>query len=363
MSVIERKEIYKKIEEMRGHSLITYVTSQRRNATGAMAADVIQQFTKQLLEIPSETKEVDFLIVSNGGDPTVAWRVISLLREKFDRIYALLPYEAFSAATLLALGADEIIMHPFSNLGPVDPQLGYQKKSGEKVSFGAEDLRHFMEFVREDVGIKEDTNLQKSFQIFCEEVGALPIGVAKRSVNLSVSIGEKLLNLHMNDPKKAKKIAKDLNESFFHHGHAVGRKEAKEIGLPVTNPNNEIQDLMWRIWKDLSDEMECEKPFSPLEIVMSNEATAKILKPVTQVSIPQNLPAQAQQPLMAHILQQISVTQVPEVNYELLHAALESCRCRSEFRTKGIINVVRTTEMELKVSVVAISQKWNYYKD
>ena len=38
-------------------------------------------------------------------------------------IYCLVPYYAFSAGTLIAVGANEIFMHPTASLGPVDPQI------------------------------------------------------------------------------------------------------------------------------------------------------------------------------------------------------------------------------------------------
>src|SRR5687767_1087206 len=72
-----------------------------------------------LIEIPKGADNLDILIVSNGGDPMVPLRIIGMVRERYKKIAALLPYAAYSAATLLALGADEIVMHPFSNLGPV----------------------------------------------------------------------------------------------------------------------------------------------------------------------------------------------------------------------------------------------------
>ena len=50
----------------------------------------------------------------------VAWRFVNALRERVERFSVLVPQDAFSAATLLALGADEIVMHPYGCLGPVD---------------------------------------------------------------------------------------------------------------------------------------------------------------------------------------------------------------------------------------------------
>lgn len=123
MSLVSRIQLYKEIEQKRGHPLIAYVTSQRANAFGQMGPDVMPEICDQVLVLPPKTKAVDVLIVSSGGDPMVAWRMISVLREKVKTISVLIPQSAYSAATLLALGANEIVMHPCGNLGPLDPQI------------------------------------------------------------------------------------------------------------------------------------------------------------------------------------------------------------------------------------------------
>ena len=117
----KRKNIYKKIEEKRKRPLINYITSHRVNASAQMGSDVIPEFARCILNIPDTNNEVDLLIVSMGGDPIVSLRIVSMVREKFKKFGVLAPFSAYSAATLVALGADEIVMHPFSNLGPVDP--------------------------------------------------------------------------------------------------------------------------------------------------------------------------------------------------------------------------------------------------
>ena len=157
-----------------------------------MGSDVIPEFANHILSVPEDKKEIDILIVSNGGDPTVAWRIISMLRERFEKIGVLLPYAAFSAATLLSLGADEIVMHPFANLGPVDPQMTFSRRSvgkdgtqnSDMVRFSPEDLKHFLEFARADVGISDQAQLGKAFELLCNDITPLPIGAAKRSTHL-----------------------------------------------------------------------------------------------------------------------------------------------------------------------------------
>src|SRR5258706_8361996 len=143
MAYTERAQLYEKIEAFRKRPLISYVTSLRLNALGLMGADVIPQFIKQLNTISEQHEEVDNLIVSNGGDPIVPWRIINMVRERFPKVGVLLPYVAYSAATLLALGADEIIMHPFSNLGPVDPQLISQRRVPNAGGQGEVETNHF----------------------------------------------------------------------------------------------------------------------------------------------------------------------------------------------------------------------------
>lgn len=367
MSYSERAALYSQIEETRGSPLLCYVTSPRANAGGQMGGDVVPEFTKHLLTIPKSNDKIDILIVSNGGDPTVSWRIISLLRERFEKVGVLLPFAAYSAATLIALGADEIVMHPFANLGPVDPQLVYvrrapggpeQRGPQEKMQFGAEDLRYFLDFVRQDVQVSDQEQMERAFEYLCKDVGSVPIGIAKRSSQLSLSLGEKLLSLHMDDQNRVKAIAEALNRSFYHHGYPVGKTEAKSIGLPVADPSGELESLMWQVWQDVEAEMLGNEPFNPLKCVLDDPNVAALLEPVQQIQIPANLPPQATNQILQSVIQQIGMVSVPPVQFEHLQAVLESRNCRSEFRTRGKINAIRRPDMTIATNVMRIEQQW-----
>jgi hypothetical protein len=364
MSYTQRKDLYKKIEEQRKHSLIAYMTSHRHGATGQMSSDTILEFTRQLGKISKDVKEIDLLIVSLGGDPTASWRIMTMLRDRFKHISVLLPFVAYSAATLIALGADEINMHPFSNLGPVDPQLISPKGSSEhQIQFSSEDLRHFLDFVKTDVGISDQNQLEKAFELVCNEVGSIPIGVAKRSSYLALSMGEKLLNLHMGDPSKAKLIAEKLNKSFFHHGYPLDRREAKEIGLRIQNPDEGLEGLMWKVWEDAAEEMKCNHPFNPLESALSDIAASNALFNIPIIALPSNLPPNMLQQVYQNIMQQITVVNIPAFDYDLFQATLESTHCRSEFHTIGKICVTRKPDFSIAANVVKQTYKWNYFAE
>ncbi len=328
MSVETRKQLYEQIEEIRGCPVISYVTSTRQNARGQMATDAIPEIQDQLLALPKDCKQIDLLVVSLGGDPTVAWRIMSLVRDRAKKVGVLIPQAAFSAATLLALGADEIVMHPCGNLGPVDPQIQIKRKSpsgpgSEVLSFGSEDLAGFLNYVRENVGLSDQEYLRSTFEMFCKEVGAIPIGVAARGSRLSVTLGTKLLRMHMKDEaskQKAAAIAETLNKEFFHHGYPVGRREAKEIGLKIIDPKEDLESVMWALWNDIEEELQCRCPFNPMSVVTGAETTADLFSPVPLVQLPANLPPPLAQQAMQQVLAQISVVNIPAVEYDLKQA-------------------------------------------
>ena len=281
MGFQKRREYYQAHERNRQKPLISYVTSIRLNMPSQMSSDAITTIIEQINSVPKDKKEIDFLIISNGGDPIAAQRIITMLRERFDRISVIVPYVAFSAATILALGADEIVMHPYSNLGPIDPQMSIVKPGepgqGPPQQFSSEDIRNYIEFVRSDVGVTDEAQLTSAFNSLVAEVGPIRIGSAKRNQQLSMSLSKKMLETHMGDEEKADNIAKALNTSFYHHGYAVGRREAKEMGLSVVAPDRELENIMWSIWLDFSNEMKCEQPFDPISEIMGDETAKQIL--------------------------------------------------------------------------------------
>ena len=369
MGFPERKMLYGHIEATRDHPLIAYVTSSRSNAHAQMAPDVIPRIAEQVRLVAPQFDAVDLLIVSNGGDPTVAWRIVSMLRERFAKVGVLLPFSAFSAATLLALGADEVVMHPFANLGPVDMQLtqrrrvhgpdGHPTGEVEEITFGSEDVRHFLEFLRSDVGITDQGPLEKAFELAIRDVGAIAVGSAKRGTNLALSMGEKLLGLHMDDKNQAKAIAESFNSAFYHHGYPVGRREAAEAGLNVVRAEDlGLDDDLWSVWMDVADEMAMASPFDPIIEVMNDPVVGPQLASVPGVAIPAGLPPAVAQQAYQQALSQIQIAPMPAVDYDLFLATVESPRCRSEFRQTGKLNAVRLPDMSIQVAAVQTGVGW-----
>lgn len=366
MGLQARLGLYKKVEARRKRPLIVYVTSSRLYANGQIAGDSVPELLDQLQRLPAGTKELDLLIVSDGGDPTVSWRIVSLIRERVTRFSALVPQAAYSAATLIVLGADEVVMHPNGNLGPTDPQIRVQRRSGkdgltESVAFGSEDLMAFLRFSRDHVGLKDPEHMLAVYSKFCDEVTTLGVGTSARSALLSVTLGERLLQLHMKEDAekpKAREISEKLTKDYFHHGYPVNRTEAREIGLKISERDEETEDLMWQIWCDLSEELKLREPHNPLKVLADNPACQALFAPVPVIQLPANLPPQLAQQAHQQVLAQVQVAQVPLAPFEWIQAVVESTRYASRYVTNGLVVGTKTADQQIRLSTLTVRQMW-----
>ena len=340
--------------------LIVYVTSTRPNAEGQIGQDAIGELLIQLEKLPSETKNLDLLLVSNGGDPTVAWRVVSLIRERVDQFSILVPQSAYSAATLIALGANKIVMHPNGNLGPTDPQIINQQKN---IRFGSEDVQAFLRFVKRDVGLTDQTPLRDLFLKFCEEVGFTAVGAAARGSQLSTTMGEKMLRLHMSETAEHKQtpraISEALNTNYFHHGYPLSRKEALEVGLPVADRDTTLESAIWAIWQDIELELKVREPFMALQLFRDDPNCQALFAPVPQLSIPPGSSQQEMQLILQVFAQQAQMHQVPPTRFAFVNGLMESVRHASHSQMSGSVFGARQHDLNLRINLVAETVGWS----
>jgi hypothetical protein len=326
-----------------------------------MAADAVREFIDQIEAIPKELNCVDVLIHSMGGDALTAWKLMATLRERFEKIGVLVPFAAFSAATVFSLGADEIVMTPYASLGPIDPQISVRNKEGIIKNFAYEDLGAFLNFLRTDVGLTEQPHLTTVIEKLFSTIDPLIVGGAKRASELSTQVGERLLSMHLKDERKAKQIAVNLNKSFFSHGDAVTRKRARDLELKVAKSDEELEDLIWKAYLIIEESLKLREPYNPLCKYLSDPAAEQTIAPTKPLSLPPNTPAQAAQQVWNNVIATaMQNAQGPgvEVPFEIINAIIESVRIASEFRTKGKISAVRLPSGEIKVSTVNYQSQW-----
>ena len=168
----------------------------------------------------------------------------------------------------------------------------------------------------------------------------------------------------MEDKNKAATIAKALNTSYYHHGYAVGRTEAKKIGLNVIYPEENIEELMWKIWEDYSDEMNCGSEFNLVATIMNNPTVAEKINKTSIVNIPANIPPQVAQNIIATIAQQnTTIIQQEPIEFSELMVTIESLRTAMAAHTTFNVICWRDTNMAIVINATAFPKGWQPIKE
>ena len=289
MGVKNRIELIQEIGKLRKSTVLTYITSDRSPLNARIALDIIPLFYKQLREL-GFSKRIDLFIYSVGGDTIAPWRLVHLIREFCHKFGVLISYKAHSAATLIAIGADEIVMGPLGELSPIDPTITtpfnpphMDNPHEPKTAIGIEDVMSFINLAREKVNLSDQDNLVKAFEKLAERVHPLALGGVYRSHALIRLMAEKLLNLHAKDKTKEvsqriKGIVDKLAEKLYFHSYLIPRNEAQDIGLKVVKPRKDLEDLMWNLYCEYETAMELSKPFNPFDYIKPELETEKMDK-------------------------------------------------------------------------------------
>jgi ClpP class serine protease len=76
------------------------------------------------VERTADDVPIDLIVHTPGGLVLAAEQIAAAIAGHPAPVSVLIPHYAMSAGTLIALGADRIVMAPSAVLGPVDPQIG-----------------------------------------------------------------------------------------------------------------------------------------------------------------------------------------------------------------------------------------------
>ena len=117
-----RQPYYEKIERELGAPVIAVFTSF---VYPVMINDSDADMLQGILQKTDLSKGFYLLLSSPGGDGLAAERIINICRSysDTDEFRVIVPSKAKSAATMICLGASEILMSKTSELGPIDPQI------------------------------------------------------------------------------------------------------------------------------------------------------------------------------------------------------------------------------------------------
>ena len=273
---MDRKQLIQQIEDSRESRVITYLTSDRQGPFNArIAMDVIPLISKQLQTI-GKIQNIDLFLYSAGGDTMVPWKLVSMIREYCDKFSVLVPYKAHSSATMIALGADEILMSNLSELSPIDPSTANvfnppdPMNPQNKIQISVEDVMAYFDLAKNKFGIKGDEELSRIFMKFIEsspQIHPLALGNVNRIHNLIRILAKRLLKSHKKQLKEdeIEKIVDYFTENLYSHQYLIGRKEAEEdLGIKtVVGANDVLSKAMTDLYEEYNKELEFGKIWNP----------------------------------------------------------------------------------------------------
>ncbi len=248
-----RRKYLRALNERTGRAVIVYATAWQENKEDVGGAEMsvklgdVQGFMEAVSNV--EEKELDLLINSPGGSAEAAEAIMHYLRTRFDHIRAIVPLAAMSAATMMALACDEIVMGAHSQLGPIDPQLTIRTPEGPRSAPGQAIIDQFAQAKEE---CQDPKNIAAWMPIL-RGYGPGLLAACKNGRDLAEEFATRSLEDHMfagdaeahNKAERAAKWFADF-KGFRSHGRRVDRVAARQQGLVVTDleADAEMQDAM-----------------------------------------------------------------------------------------------------------------------
>jgi hypothetical protein len=268
MGLESRAQLLEQLQDELKSPVLAYVTGDRPGLGTQIASDQLLLFPRHLAALP-EHDELNLVLYTRGGETTAAWPIMSFLREHCKRLRVLVPFYAHSAGTLLALGADEILMTKYATLSPIDPTVGNAfnpqdpTNPANRLPIAVEDVMAFLEFAKDHA---QEPNLRDdAFRKLGDAVHPLALGNVQRSINQIKQLAQKMLALHASPKEKGqiRSLVNALTTELYSHQHLVNRREAAAMGLHAVPAPEKIETLLLDYYNELCQDLKLRDNFDP----------------------------------------------------------------------------------------------------
>ena len=299
-----RRRLISEAEAISGIPLVIYAADFTDAGRAANSGPDIQinvgdknGFLQALSDVPAGP--LDVLLHSPGGSPTATDSVVKLLRARHGPIRSIIPDSAKSAATMLALSGDHILLGEAAELGPIDPQLHFAIDQRQVSAPARAVIDQFQRAARE---IDQNPSLLRVWMPILRQYGPSFLQECHNAIELSEQLVSQWLQLYMfagqeGAVERAKRVASWLanHNNFMDHSRAVWKEQLLDIepSLKIRSISDEgdmfdsaISSLYWAIDVTFQET-------DAVKMIEHQEGSAyiKLLR-----SIPITLPVQTQQP-------------------------------------------------------------------
>jgi len=258
------------VEDHQPHYLIQYANkiADEHDADVVMLNGTIGRLNAQRLihigKNKNRRENVLFVLVTLGGDPDAAYIIARHLQSQYQKFSLFVPELCKSAGTLIALGANELIISDYGELGPLDVQLSKKDELGEMQSgwVGVDALaqlqsRAFDTFEEFFLNIKIRSRLTTKtcariasdlttglYKPVYAQIDPMHLGVVNRAMSIAWDYGQRLVSKGSNiEDSKIDNTLNTLIRGYSSHRFVIDRDEAKSLFRNVREPSVSEQEF------------------------------------------------------------------------------------------------------------------------
>ncbi|MGH9305600.1 MAG: SDH family Clp fold serine proteinase [Acidimicrobiales bacterium] len=240
-----RRKYLIKLHELTGRPVFLYWTNWMSGQAPGTATMITLEDMQGFMEVCREVAgpNLDIVLHSPGGIPEATASIVRYLRQKFSDIRVFVPLAAMSAATMLALASDRIVMGKHSQLGPIDPQL-------QAGTWTAPARGILEQFERAKQECRADPAALAAWAPILQQYGPALLEQCRMAEDLAKRLVTEWLIAYMfkGDSDKAERVAEFFASYELHQSHSMGipREMAREQGLAIEDleANQELQDAV-----------------------------------------------------------------------------------------------------------------------
>jgi hypothetical protein len=246
-----RQKLIKEIEGLTQRPLIIYAADFEKGGVANNSVDFSDKTGfSDLIEDISE-KEIDIFIHSPGGLVEATEVIVNLIRNKFSHIRFIIGNSAKSAATIMVLSGNTILMDERAELGPIDPQIRVSGTAGTRFA-PAHNISEGFEKAKESLK-NEGPAVIPAYVPLLNQYSLDILELCNKATELSKRLAKEWLMSYMGiEEEKAKSITNYLadHKNFLSHARSININKAKEIGLKIkdTRETPELRTKTWQLW-------------------------------------------------------------------------------------------------------------------
>lgn len=186
-----------------------------------------------LLRQNGSCETLEIFLHSDGGDIHTAFEIAKLCRKYCKQFNVIIPEYAMSAATLLCLGANEILLSKIGHLGPLDPIVKVPRLGWIPCTA----IRMAPKILEGELGTEKgvDPRLKAAFIIhpIAAQIDPYLLTAFANMPSLGVEYGLELLRLSGKPEEEAKRCITKLVYGYPAHGYVIDIDEILQLGLNV----------------------------------------------------------------------------------------------------------------------------------